>query len=49
MPSFEEYGHQEPIFPTPVDHTNAELPIDLDIRCRLYRIQQEIRLYEKRA
>ncbi len=49
MPSFEEYGHHEPILPDPVDHANAELPIASDVRLRLYRLQQEIRLFEKRA
>jgi TPP-dependent pyruvate/acetoin dehydrogenase alpha subunit len=49
MPSYEEYGNHAPIFPDPVDHSNAELPIDPEIRLKLYRLQQEIRLFEKRA
>ena len=49
MPSYEEYGNHEPIYPSPVDHGNAELPIDRSVRLRLYRLQQEIRLFEKRA
>lgn len=49
MPSYEEYGDHEPNYPSPVDHANAELPIAPDVRLRLYRLQQEIRLFEKRA
>jgi pyruvate dehydrogenase E1 component alpha subunit len=49
MPSYEEYGKHSPVLPTPVNHTNAELPIGLETRLRLYRLQQEIRLFEKRA
>ena len=49
MPSYEEYGHHEPVFPTPVDPMNAALPIDTGVRLELYRLQQEIRLFEKRA
>lgn len=49
MPSYEEYGNHQPVLPDPVDHANAELPIGLETRLRLYRIQQEIRLFEKRA
>ncbi len=49
MPSYEEYGQHAPIFPSPVDQSNAELPIDRETRLRLYRLQQEIRLFEKRA
>ena len=49
MPSYEEYGNHEPVFPAPVDHSNAELPIGRDTRLQLYRLQQEIRLFEKRA
>ncbi len=49
MPPYAEYGNHEPILPTPVDRSNAELPIGLETRLRLYRLQQEIRLFEKRA
>ena len=49
MPSYEEYGNHEPVYPDPVDESNAELAIDVDTRLRLYRLQQEIRLFEKRA
>ena len=49
MPSYEEYGRHEPVLPRPVDHSNTELPIELSVRLRLYRMQQEIRLFEKRA
>ena len=49
MPSYEEYGHHEPVLPTPVDPMNAALPIDTGVRLELYRLQQEIRLFEKRA
>ncbi|MDH3301995.1 MAG: thiamine pyrophosphate-dependent dehydrogenase E1 component subunit alpha [Acidimicrobiia bacterium] len=49
MPSYEEYGKHDPILPDPVDTSNAELPIDVETRLDLYRLQQEIRLFEKRA
>ncbi len=49
MPSYEEYGNHDPVLPDPLDTTNAELPIDLETRLDLYRLQQEIRLFEKRA
>ena len=49
MPSYEEYGNHDAVLPDPVDHSNAELPIELETRLRLYRLQQEIRLFEKRA
>ncbi len=49
MVSHEEYGRQPPVRPAPVDPSNAELPIDLDMRLRLYRLQQEMRLFEKRV
>ena len=49
MPSHEEYGRHEPVLPRPVDHSNADLPIEPSVRLRLYRMQQEIRLFEKRA
>ncbi len=49
MPRSDQYGHHEPSFPEPVDDSNAQLPIGLDVRLSLYRMQQEIRLFEKRA
>ncbi len=49
MPSYEEYGNHDPIFPETVDHSNAELPIEPEVRLELYRLQQEIRQFEKRA
>ena len=49
MPSYEDYGNHDPVLPAPVDPANAELPIDLETRLTLYRLQQEIRLFEKRA
>ncbi len=49
MPSHEEYGNHQPTYPEPVDESNAALEIDPDIRLQLYRLQQEIRLFEKRA
>lgn len=49
MRPYEEYGNHEPIFPTAVDDANDDLPIDHSVRLRLYRMQQEIRLFEKRA
>ncbi len=49
MPSYDQYGNHDPVLPAPVDHANAELPIEIDTRLQLYRLQQEIRLFEKRA
>ncbi len=49
MPSYDEYGNHDAVLPEPVDQANAELPIDDETRLRLYRLQQEIRLFEKRA
>ena len=49
MPSYEEYGNHTPVLPQPVDRSNAELPIPKDVRLELFRVQQEIRLFEKRA
>jgi len=49
MPSYEEYGNHNPVFPQPVNEANASLPIDQETRLRMYRLQQEIRLFEKRA
>jgi len=49
MPSYEEYGHHAPVFPTAVDETNADQPIAPEVRLRLYEIQQQVRLFEKRA
>jgi len=49
MPSFEEYGSHEPVLPGLVDHSNAELPIELPVRLQMYRMQQEIRQFSKRA
>jgi len=49
MPSYEEYGNHDPVFPEPVDHSNSELPIEPEVRLELYRLQQEIRQFEKRA
>ena len=47
--SHEEYGRHPPVFPAPVDASNAELPVHLNVRLRLYRLQQEMRLFEKRV
>ena len=49
MPSYEEYGHHAPVFPTAVDETNADHAIAPEVRLRLYEIQQQVRLFEKRA
>lgn len=49
MPSYEEYGNHAPVFPEPVDRSNARLPIPEHTRLELFRVQQEIRQFEKRA
>jgi len=49
MPSYEEYGNHRPVLPPPVDESNADLPIDPEVRVRMYEIQQQVRLFEKRA
>lgn len=49
MPSYEEYGNHAPVFPEPVDRSNARLPIPEQTRLELFRVQQEIRQFEKRA
>ncbi|MFT6290462.1 MAG: pyruvate dehydrogenase E1 component alpha subunit [Ilumatobacter sp.] len=49
MPSYEEYGNHTPVFPTPVDETNADLDITPEARLRMYEIQQQVRLFETRA
>ncbi len=49
MPSYEEYGNHPPVFPEPVDQSNAGLPIPEETRLQLFRVQQEIRQFEKRA
>lgn len=49
MRSYEDYGHHPAVMPTPVDESNVDLPIDPDVRLRLYEIQQQVRQFEKRA
>ena len=49
MPSYEEYGNHPPVLPQPLDETNADLAIEPEIRMRMYEIQQQVRLFEKRA
>lgn len=49
MPSYEDYGNHTPTLPSAVDTANASLPIAEDVRLRLFQLQQEIRLFEKRA
>jgi len=49
MPSYEEYGNHHPVLPQPLNETNAGLPIAPEIRVRMYEIQQQVRLFEKRA
>ena len=49
MPSYEEYGNHPAVLPLPVDETNADIDIAADVRLRIYEIQQQIRLFEKRA
>jgi pyruvate dehydrogenase E1 component alpha subunit len=49
MPTYEEYGNHPPVLPSPVNDANAELPIDPERRLRMYEIQQQVRLFEKRA
>jgi TPP-dependent pyruvate/acetoin dehydrogenase alpha subunit len=49
MPSYEEYGNHAPVFPAPVSRENAQLPIPEEVRLKLFRVQQEVRQFEKRA
>lgn len=49
MRSYEDYGNHPPVFPTDVDETNADLEITAERRLRMYEIQQQVRLFEKRA
>ena len=49
MPSYQEYGNHPPVLPQPLNETNASLPIAPEIRVRMYEIQQQVRLFEKRA
>lgn len=49
MPSYEEYGNHPAVLPPPVNDANADLPIDPEQRIRMYEIQQQVRLFEKRA
>lgn len=49
MRSHEEYGKQPPTLPQPVDESSDSLPVALDVRLDLYRLQQELRQFEKRA
>ena len=49
MPSSEEYGNHAPKLPAAVDPSNADLPIAPETRLRLYQLQQQMRLFEKRA
>jgi len=49
MPSYEDYGNHPPVFPTAVDESNADHAIAPEVRLRMYEIQQQVRLFEKRA
>jgi pyruvate dehydrogenase E1 component alpha subunit len=49
MPSSEEYGNHAPKLPAAIDPSNADLPIAPETRLRLYQLQQQMRLFEKRA
>jgi pyruvate dehydrogenase E1 component alpha subunit len=49
MRSHDEYGNHRARLPEPVDHGNQDLPIPLERRLDLYRLQQELRQFEKRA
>lgn len=49
MPSYEEYGNHQPVFPPPLNEANADLEIPAEVRERMYEIQQRIRVFEKRA
>ena len=48
-PGLYDYSERPPRPPDPVDHGNEDLPIPLDSRIAMYRAQQEIRQFEKRA
>jgi TPP-dependent pyruvate/acetoin dehydrogenase alpha subunit len=43
------YGQHTPTLPGPVDQRMASAPIPLDVRLDLYRMQQQMRQFEKRA
>ena len=49
MPTYEDYGNHTPVLPQPVNQENAQLPIPEEVRLKLFRVQQEIRQFEKRA
>ena len=49
MPSYEDYGNHPPVFPAGVDDSNADHAIAPEVRLRMYEIQQQVRLFEKRA
>ena len=44
-----DYATRAPRVPPPVDPANDQLPIPMEKRLDLYRMQQEIRQFEKRA
>ena len=44
-----DYAQRAPRLPDPVNEANADLPIPLDTRRRLYEVQQYLRQFEKRA
>jgi pyruvate dehydrogenase E1 component alpha subunit len=48
-PSLYDYALRPSRPPLDVDHRNEELPIPLDTRLEMYRTQQKIRQFEKRA
>jgi pyruvate dehydrogenase E1 component alpha subunit len=49
MRSRDDYGNHPPTLPRPIDRDNERLPIAFETRLDLYRIQQELRQFEKRA
>lgn len=49
MRPYENYGKHDAVLPEPLNEDNGALDIDPEVRLEIFRLQQEIRLFEKRA